>query len=143
MPEQLAEQPPLIEYKNVTVSRGPRVVLDDINLSIGLGEHVAILGPNGSGKSSLIKTMTRECYPRLADGSFLRWQLPAHSGVLYLTDMTKEAEQVAAAFRRATSPWSVRPRRPRRPLSSRAATARRWRPSAPPEARRARVAAAG
>jgi iron complex transport system ATP-binding protein len=64
--------PPLIEYRNVTVSRGDRIVLDGITLSIDLGEHVAILGPNGSGKSSLIKTITRECYPRLIDGSYLR-----------------------------------------------------------------------
>ena len=64
--------PPLIEYRNVTVTRGDRLVLDGITLSIGLGEHVAILGPNGSGKSSLIKTMTRECYPRLVNGSYLR-----------------------------------------------------------------------
>lgn len=64
--------PPLIEYRNVTVTRSQRVVLDGISLSIALGEHVAILGPNGSGKSSLIKTITRECYPRLAPGTSLR-----------------------------------------------------------------------
>lgn len=38
-------------------------MLDRFSLSIGVGEHVAILGPNGSGKSTLIKTITRECYP--------------------------------------------------------------------------------
>ena len=64
--------PPLIEYRNVTVSRGQRTVLDCLNLSIQSGEHVAILGPNGSGKSTLIKTITRECYPRLIPGSSLR-----------------------------------------------------------------------
>jgi iron complex transport system ATP-binding protein len=37
--------------------------LDDVTLSIGAGEHVCILGPNGCGKSTLIKTITRECYP--------------------------------------------------------------------------------
>lgn len=63
---------PLIEYRNITVSRGGRNVLVGVNLSIGLGEHVAIVGPNGSGKSSLIKTITRECYPRLVPGSRLR-----------------------------------------------------------------------
>jgi iron complex transport system ATP-binding protein len=58
-----ATQPPLIEYKNVTLMRGNRKILDDINLSIEVGEHVAILGPNGAGKSSFIKTITRELHP--------------------------------------------------------------------------------
>jgi len=66
------KQAPLIEYRNITVSRNEQVALDRLDFSIGLGEHVAILGPNGSGKSTLIKTITRECYPRLAPGSYLR-----------------------------------------------------------------------
>ena len=53
----------LIEYRNVTVVRNQRTVLDRLTFSIAAGEHVAILGPNGSGKSSLIKTITRELYP--------------------------------------------------------------------------------
>ncbi len=60
---------PLIELRNVTVMRGDNVGIHDLTLSIGAGEHVAILGPNGCGKSTLIKTITRECYPLLEDGS--------------------------------------------------------------------------
>jgi len=56
---------PLIQFENVTIQRGDRVVLDGINLSIAQGEHVAILGPNGSGKSTLIKAISRDLYPRL------------------------------------------------------------------------------
>jgi len=56
---------PLIELANVTVQRGPRVVLDGFTLSIAQGEHVAILGPNGSGKSTLIKLISRDLYPRM------------------------------------------------------------------------------
>lgn len=60
---------PLIEFDRATVTHGDRVGLDGVTLSIGVGEHVAILGPNGSGKSTLIKTITREMYPRHREGS--------------------------------------------------------------------------
>jgi len=53
----------LLDFRHVSVMLGGKRVLDDITLSIGAGEHVAILGPNGCGKSTLIKTITRECYP--------------------------------------------------------------------------------
>ena len=63
--------PPLLDFQNVTVLRGPagtgnqvqRPALDGVSLKVSLGEHVCILGPNGCGKSTLIKTITRECYP--------------------------------------------------------------------------------
>lgn len=52
--------------------RGTRLALDRVTLRIGLGEHVAVLGPNGCGKSTLIKTITRECYPLQRTGSSVR-----------------------------------------------------------------------
>jgi iron complex transport system ATP-binding protein len=53
----------IIDFKNIIVLRNDVRILDGIDLSIGAGEHTAILGPNGSGKSTLIRLMTREIYP--------------------------------------------------------------------------------
>lgn len=76
--------PALLELKNVTILRGPaaeRPALDGVTLRIRAGEHVCILGPNGCGKSTLIKTITRECYPQARAGSSMailgkeRWNI--------------------------------------------------------------------
>jgi iron complex transport system ATP-binding protein len=49
-------------------------VLDDLTLSISVGEHTAILGPNGAGKSTFIKLLTLQQYPLAmsADSSPIR-----------------------------------------------------------------------
>lgn len=62
----LEKMPPFLELAHVNVARGDNVVLHDINLIVNTGEHIAILGPNGCGKSTLIKTITCECYPLVA-----------------------------------------------------------------------------
>src|SRR5713226_10355345 len=69
---QDAEMEALIEFERISVMRGKTVALDGVSLKIGIGEHVAILGPNGCGKSTLIKTITRECYPLIREGSSMR-----------------------------------------------------------------------
>lgn len=58
-----SKQIPLLSLRNLTVARGDKTVLHEIDLEIRQGEHVAILGPNGCGKSTLIKAITRELYP--------------------------------------------------------------------------------
>ena len=71
----------LLALNHVTVMRGERAALHDVTLKIGSGEHVCILGPNGCGKSTLIKTITRECYPLAGEASSIsilgkeRWNI--------------------------------------------------------------------
>jgi iron complex transport system ATP-binding protein len=65
----LAFTPVLLDFRKLRVMRGQKVALDDFSLRVGADEHVAILGPNGCGKSTLIKTITRECYPIAQDES--------------------------------------------------------------------------
>jgi iron complex transport system ATP-binding protein len=69
---------PLIDLQNVRVMRGDisrgslanaKPALDDFTLRVQPDEHIAVLGPNGCGKSTLIKTITRECYPMVREGS--------------------------------------------------------------------------
>lgn len=57
------KRPALLEFKDVTVIKGRRKVLNSVSLSIRAGENAVILGPNGAGKSSFIKLITREYYP--------------------------------------------------------------------------------
>ncbi|MGH9620839.1 MAG: ABC transporter ATP-binding protein [Bryobacteraceae bacterium] len=63
---------PLLEIENVFVQRGNCMALNGFTLRIERGEHVAILGPNGSGKSTVIKIITRECYPLVRPNTSLR-----------------------------------------------------------------------
>jgi iron complex transport system ATP-binding protein len=94
---QIGEQ--FLELQNVNVARGERVVLHDVNLSIGVGEHVAILGPNGCGKSTLILTINCQIYPMVVPGMKVgifgrdRWdltQLRKHFGVVGAGTMGSE-----------------------------------------------------
>src|ERR1700744_5941670 len=68
----MVDREPWIELEHVHVARGPNIVLHDVSLRIGRGEHVAILGPNGCGKSTLLKTMTCELYPIVKPGTRVR-----------------------------------------------------------------------
>ncbi|MGA3080722.1 MAG: ABC transporter ATP-binding protein [Terracidiphilus sp.] len=113
-----------LEMRQVSVARGDRVVLHDVNLTIGAGEHVAILGPNGCGKSTLILAMTCQLYPMVQPGMMARifgrerWdltELRKHFGVVAAgpqselpgerTAVTTGLDAVIAGFFSASTLW--------------------------------------
>ena len=55
---------PILDVRDVSVSRAGAQVLNKINLRIERGEFVGIVGPNGSGKSTLLLTILGELKTR-------------------------------------------------------------------------------
>ncbi len=105
---------PLLDYHNISVYRGDTLALDRLTLTVGIGEHIAILGPNGCGKSTLIKTLTRECYPAPArEPSWLRilgqdtWDVSALRSTLGIVTN----DLVAECTRGMSSDFAELPRR--------------------------------
>jgi ABC-type bacteriocin/lantibiotic exporter with double-glycine peptidase domain/class 3 adenylate cyclase len=49
--------PAAIVFENVSVTAAGHTVLEQIDLTIQPGEHIAIVGPSGAGKSSLVGTL--------------------------------------------------------------------------------------
>lgn len=50
----------LIDYQKVNIYQDEKLILKDVNLSVGEGEFIYIIGKVGSGKSSLLKTLYGE-----------------------------------------------------------------------------------
>ena len=53
----------ILHYENVTFKRDGKVIFDDVNWHIDLGENWALLGLNGSGKSTLLGMIPAYIFP--------------------------------------------------------------------------------
>lgn len=69
--------------KRYSTRQGPRLVLDNINLTIHPGEKIGILGRNGAGKSTLIRLMSGAELPtsgHIHRGMSISWPLAFGGG---------------------------------------------------------------
>ena len=54
----------IIQFENVSLAYGNRLILDNINFSINEGEIFGMLGPNGVGKSTIFNLITGLIKPK-------------------------------------------------------------------------------
>tara|TARA_Y100001958_G_C21167707_1_gene500141 strand:- start:342 stop:1118 length:777 start_codon:yes stop_codon:yes gene_type:complete len=55
---------PIIEFENVSLSYGSRLILDNINFKINQNQIFGMLGPNGVGKSTIFNLITGLISPK-------------------------------------------------------------------------------
>ena len=53
----------LIELRGVTVERGGRTLIADVDMALAPGRLTVLLGPNGAGKSTALKVASGEWRP--------------------------------------------------------------------------------
>src|SRR6266702_2843539 len=49
----------MLQVNNVSLSYGPRLVMDDVSFTVAPGKKAGLIGVNGAGKSSLLKIVAR------------------------------------------------------------------------------------
>lgn len=85
---QLQSRGVRLAMRNLSVRAAGQTILENINLAIEAGEHVAIVGPSGAGKSSLV-------------GLLLGWHQPA-AGQLLVNDKPLDSQGLSQ-LRRQTA----------------------------------------
>ncbi len=56
-PRPVDRAPPPVELRDATVRLGARTLWSGLDLTVEMGEFVAVLGPNGAGKTTLLKVL--------------------------------------------------------------------------------------
>jgi ATP-binding cassette subfamily F protein 3 len=66
----------MITLKNLTLRRGPKIVLQNVNVTLNPGEKIGLVGRNGAGKSSLFALLTHRLQADAGDAEIpARWRV--------------------------------------------------------------------
>lgn len=84
----------LVSIRNMTFSRGPRKIFDDVSLDIKRGSVTAIMGPSGTGKTTLLKLIGGQLIPN--QGSIVVDNLNVHQ--LHRSDLYTLRQRMGMLF---------------------------------------------
>ncbi|TMH31523.1 MAG: ATP-binding cassette domain-containing protein, partial [Betaproteobacteria bacterium] len=83
----------MIRLSQATLRRGPKALLEQVDLTIHAGERIGLIGANGSGKSSLFALLRGELH---ADQGNV--ELPAHWRIAHVAQETPAFERSAVEY---------------------------------------------
>ena len=83
----------MIRLTQVTLQRGPKVLLESADVSLNPGDKIGLIGPNGSGKSSLFALLRGELHADKGEVDF-----PARWRVAHVAQETPALERPALEY---------------------------------------------
>lgn len=67
----VADDDAVLQFSHVSVLRGTKTLLDDVNWTVREGERWIVMGPNGAGKSTLLHVAATRMHPTAGNVSVL------------------------------------------------------------------------
>jgi iron complex transport system ATP-binding protein len=105
----------LVRCRRLSVARGGRTLISDVDLAVRPGEMVALVGPNGAGKSTLLHALAGEA-PGVEEGEVAIADRPAstwrHRDLARIRALLPQRSTVAFPFavhevvQMGTTPWA-------------------------------------
>ena len=83
----------MLNFTDVTLRRGPRILFEQVNMTIHQGQHVGITGANGTGKSSLFALIMGELHTDQGD-----FTLPSNLVIAHVAQETPALDKPAVEY---------------------------------------------
>jgi ATP-binding cassette subfamily F protein 3 len=83
----------MLRISNMTLRRGPRILLEAASMNVHPGQKVGLVGPNGSGKSSVFALIRGELHADAGD-----WGMPPRWVLSHVAQETPAIERPALEF---------------------------------------------